>query len=58
MAKKFKRQSKKNTVIQWMLFLFLIGVTAASIYLVKHPDLLTMPPHKKTIPPSPITKEK
>jgi len=58
MAKKFKRQSKKNTVIQWMLFLFLIGVTAASIYLVKHPDLLTMVPHKKKIPPPSITKEK
>ena len=58
MAKNFKRKSKKNTVIQWMLFLFLIGLTAASIYLLKHPDLLTMLPHKKKIPPSPITKEK
>jgi len=58
MAKKFKRQSKKNTVIQWMLVFFLIGLTAASIYLVKHPDLLTMLPHKKKIPPSPIAKEK
>lgn len=58
MAKKFKKQSKKNTVIRWLLFLFLIGLTAASIYVLKHPDLLTMLPHKKKISPSPITKEK
>lgn len=45
-------------MIQWMLFLLLTGVTAASIYLVKHPDLLTMLHHKKKIPPASITKEK
>ena len=40
------------------VFLFLIGLTAASIYLLKHPDLLTMLSHKKKISPSPIMKGK
>jgi spore germination protein GerM len=58
MAKKFKKKSKENTVMRWIIFLSLVGLTAASIYVLKHPDLLTMLPHKKKIPPSPIMKEK
>ena len=44
--------------MRWIIFLSLVGITAVSIYLLKHHDLLTMFPHKKKIPPAPITKEK
>ena len=58
MAKKFKRKSKENTVMRWIIFLSLVGLTAASIYVLKHPDLLTMLSRKKEIPLSPIIKGK
>jgi spore germination protein GerM len=58
MAKKFKRKSKENTVMWWIIFLSLVGLTAASIYVLKHPDLLNMLSRKKEIPLSPIIKEK
>ena len=56
MAKKFRRKSKENTLVGWIIFLSLVGVTVASIYVLKHPDLSTMLSGNKKTPPSPIRK--
>ena len=58
MAKKLKRKSSEDTVIRWILFLALVGITAASIYVLKHPEILTRHARKTGALPSPVMKEK
>ena len=45
-------------VMRWMILLFLAGLIAASIYLLKHPALLTKYAGKKAVHPSSIIKGK
>jgi spore germination protein GerM len=58
MAKKFKRQSQENVVMRCIIFLSLVGLIAASIYLLKHPEILTKHAGKKVVQPAPVMKEK
>lgn len=58
MVKKIKRKSKENTVARWVIFFFLVGITAASIYLLKNPELATKPIPTKATHPSRLLKKK
>jgi spore germination protein GerM len=58
MAKKFKRQSQENMVMRCIIFLSLVGLIAASIYLLKHPEILTKHASKKAVHPAPVMKGK
>jgi hypothetical protein len=58
MAKKFKRQSQENLVMRCIIFLSLVGLIAASIYLLKHPEILTKHASKKVVHTAPVMKEK
>ncbi|WAC07629.1 MAG: GerMN domain-containing protein [Thermodesulfobacteriota bacterium] len=41
-----------------IIFLSLVGLIAASIYLLKHPEILTKHAGKKVVQPAPVMKEK
>jgi spore germination protein GerM len=58
MAKKLKEKSKENTTMRLIIFLSLVGLTAASIYVLKHPEILTKCASKTVVHPSQVMKKK
>jgi hypothetical protein len=58
MAKKNKRNSKENTITRFIIFLSLLVLIAASIYLLKHPEILNKTAPKTGGLPLPVEKKK
>ncbi len=61
---KARKKNRRITFIRFVIFLFIIGITAGSIFLLKKPEILTVDPKKRTIPktksvtPPPVIKKK